>query len=388
MKNQVLINAANLHVGGSVQVATSFIDELSRLSSETIDFHVICSSKVDSGLGKADVNRSSFLSYRVFDIYGLGSSSRTFSRLLRGYDAIFTVFGPDYRLGSQANTLVGFAQPWIIYPDNEVFLGLDPLSMLKTKLKFLVQSLFFKRAAKLVVELPHVKQGLIKKSLAVEGRVEVVHNSVSGLYFRPACWKDVEIKCSKTAFKLGFVGRDYPHKNLKILPKTKVILSRDYGLDIDFFVTLNEKEWAAKSPAFRQSVNTVGELSVSQCPTFYQKMDGVIFPSLLECFSATPLEAMVMELPLFSSDRGFVRDVCKDYAFYFDPLSPDSAAAVIAKYVRNLQGTDKNRLAEGKRHAQSFSSAKGRAEDYVRILEQMLDNPRTSSAFSLFKALD
>jgi len=371
-KKNVLINAANLHVGGGIQVATSFIDELSRIDSEIIDFHIICSSEVDNGLAKSGTDTSKFLSYRVFDVYGLGSSLRKFSKLLHGYDAVFTVFGPDYRLGSQANTLVGFAQAWIIYPENEVFLSLHILSKVKLRLKNLVQTLFYRKASKLVVELPHVKKCLVAKSIALEDSVEVVYNSVASLYFQPERWEKVEVECFEPAFKLGFVGRDYPHKNLKVLPEIRTILSRDHGLDVEFFVTLSEKEWAAKSAAFRQSVNTVGELSVSQCPTFYQKMDGVIFPSLLECFSATPLEAMVMERPLFASDRGFVRDVCSDFAHYFDPLSPDSAAEAIGKYVKNINGADHLRLAAGKAHAQSFSSAGGRAKDYVQILEQMV----------------
>ncbi|HZJ97858.1 MAG TPA: glycosyltransferase family 4 protein [Oligella sp.] len=372
LKKNVLINASNLHLGGGVQVAISFINELSRIKSETIEFHVVCSTEVNKALVKAGTDTSKFSSYQVYDVYGFGASSIKFSRLFSGFDAIFTVFGPDYRLGSQKNTLVGFAQPWIVYPDNEVFLSLSLLSKLKIKLKLLVQIFFYKKAGMLVVELPHVKQGVVNRSIANKDRIKVVHNSVSSLYFQPGCWEDVGVEPSKDAFNLGFVGRDYSHKNLKILPEVKAILSRDYSLDVRFFVTLSQKEWAVKSPLFKSSVSTVGELSVAQCPVFYQKMDGVIFPSLLECFSATPLEAMAMERPLFASDRGFVRDVCEDYAYYFDPLSPASAAAVIANYINNIKGFDGERLKEASAYARSFSSAKGRAEGYVRILEQMV----------------
>ena len=67
-------------------------------------------------------------------------------------------------------------------------------------------------------------------------------------------------------------------------------------------------------------------------------MDAIIFPSLLECFSATPLEAMAMEKPFFASDREFIRDVCSDYALYFDPEDPISAANVINDYLENSYG--------------------------------------------------
>ena len=371
-KKKVLINCTNLHVGGGVQVAVSVVDEISVIESEVLEFHVVVSSEVDKGLLKTGTSTAKFPSYQVYDVYGIEASSKSFSKLFQGYDAIFTVFGPDYRLGNQSNTLVGFARPWIIYPDNEIFRSISALSKLKTKLKIFIQTLFFKKASKLVVELPHVKQGVIDRSISNMDSVEVVYNSISSLYFQPERWEAVKIEPSNTDFKLGFIGRDYPHKNLKILPEVKAILSREFGLDIQFYVTLNENEWATKPEEFKQSVVTVGELSVFQCPDFYRKMDGVIFPSFLECFSATPLEAMAMERPLFASDRGFVRDVCKHHVYYFDPLSAFSAAEVIAAYIKNVRGTDHARLAEAKEYAHSFSSARGRAESYVRILEQMV----------------
>lgn len=368
----VLINAANLHVGGGVQVAISFINELSKINSKVIDFHVICSTEVNKTLIKTGVDTAKFSSYQVVDIYGIKALFGKFSRLFRGFDAVFTVFGPDYRLTNQTNTLVGFAQGWIIYPNNDAFLMLGTLSKIRVRLKHFFQIFFYKKATRLVVELPHVKKGLMNKSIANKNAIDVVYNSVSSLYFEPESWENIEVELCETAFNLGFVGRDYSHKNLKILPEVKAILMNNYGLDVQFFVTLSEKEWESKPLEFKDSVKTVGELSVNQCPIFYKKMDGVIFPSLLESFSATPLEAMAMERPLFSSDRGFVRDVCADYGYYFDPLSADSAAAVIANYINEIKGTDYERLKEGKEFAQSFSSASGRAERYVSILEQMV----------------
>ncbi|MOA18610.1 Glycosyl transferases group 1 [compost metagenome] len=101
-------------------------------------------------------------------------------------------------------------------------------------------------------------------------------------------------------------------------------------------------------------------------------MDAVIFPSLLECFSATPLEAMAMQKPLFASDRGFVRDVCGDFAWYFNPLSADSAADVIAEYITKHHGKNQERLAAARRHVLNFSNARQRAENYLNIIRKAL----------------
>ena len=80
---------------------------------------------------------------------------------------------------------------------------------------------------------------------------------------------------------------------------------------------------------------------------------------------------MVMSKPLFASDRGFVRDVCGDYAVYFDPLDADDIALNIANYFK--ADTERaEQLQQARDHALGFSSAKGRAEQYLEIIQQHL----------------
>ena len=74
-----------------------------------------------------------------------------------------------------------------------------------------------------------------------------------------------------------------------------------------------------------------------------------------------------MGKPLFASDRDFVRDVCAEHAFYFDPLKADNIARVIADYF--LSAEDHSDLTKSaKEHAINFSSAKTRAERYLEII--------------------
>ena len=79
-----------------------------------------------------------------------------------------------------------------------------------------------------------------------------------------------------------------------------------------------------------------------------------------------------MEKPLFASDRRFVKDICGDLVFYFDPLDPENVADVIASYIREQHENDAERLAKAREHAVNFSSAKGRAERYLEIISSEL----------------
>jgi len=96
-------------------------------------------------------------------------------------------------------------------------------------------------------------------------------------------------------------------------------------------------------------------------------MNGMIFPSLLECFSVMPLESMIMKKPLFVSDRIFNRETCGSHAHYFDPLSPASAAKIIST-VFNERTPKLKELRLARKHAIKFSNAKDRAKKYLTLL--------------------
>lgn len=366
---KILINASNLHVGGGVQVATSIIDELSRSKSSMLGLSILVSEEVDKNLKSIGCNLSKFSSYQIFNCYGLSTLWSGLNRKINKFDIVFTIFGPLYLLSMQPISIVGFAQAWIVYPNNETYFSLSAFEKLKIRLKFFIQSLFFKRADKLVVELEHVREGLLKLGFLDKKRIHVVRNCLNSLYFKPEQWKPLDGFIEKNKYSIGFVGRDYLHKNIKIFPFVKKILFCQYGLDINFYVTFSATEWNAKSTFFKENVVNVGVLNVAQCPTFYQQMDAVIFPSFLECSSATPLEAMFMSKPLFASDRGFVRDVCGDFAVYFDPEDLHAISNVIANYINNFTDSDDARLAAARRHAINFSSAQKRVEDYMEIIK-------------------
>ncbi len=342
---------------------------MSRMEDLPVDLSVLVSDEVYANLKSMNSDCSRFRSCEVFNTYGLSTLWSELGRKVRGFDVVFTVFGPLYLRSMQAVSIVGFAQPWIIYPDNEIYSSMSFFKKLKTRSRFFAQSLFFRRSDRLVVELEHVRNGLLTRGFFEAKKIEVVYNCLNSIYLRREQWKPLNNSLIKKNFSIGFVGRDYPHKNTNILPSIKKSLNDAYGIDVDFYVTLNSEEWSSKSDFFRCSVINVGSLDVAQCPSFYHQMDAVIFPSFLECFSATPLEALAMEKPLFASDRGFVRDVCGDFAWYFDPEDPSTAAGVIANYIKNEAGCDGAKLTAAYEHVINFSNSRQRAADYLRIMQ-------------------
>lgn len=372
MVGKYLINASNLRVGGGVQVATSVIDELTNMLSLPSGLVVWASDAVDANLRNQGIDLDALPAYEVVNDPGLTLLRSPFSRRLQTFDAVLTIFGPLYLWNLAGVNIAGFAQPWIIYPDNEVSASMGLRKRLLNRLRLSLKAIFFRRVDHLVVELDHVRTGLLRRSIGSPSSIHVVSNCCSSLYTSPSSWDAVVIPDTGGDIKLGFVGRNYAHKNVRIFPAIIDLLQRDYGIKASIYVTFTDEEWAACDDAFRAAVTNVGPLFLAQCPTFYSNMDAVIFPSLLECFSVTPLEAMAMEKPLFASDRLFNRDVCQGHAHYFDPLSPASAAQAIS-HVFLSGGPNPDALRAAREHAINFSSPKERAEQYLTLLMKAVD---------------
>ena len=369
---KICVNTSSLHVGGGIQVAISFLYEIAAMKNKDLSYiHVIASSEIDSGLSRLNARTAVFGSYEVIDTHGLKTFFSKLNNKIKNYDVVFTVFGPNYLRAKAKKEIVGFAQPWMLNFNNPISAKMSFLNRNILRAKFFIQWLFFLRADHYVVELEHVKNSLIKNKGVDEQKISVVYNTVSSLYLDESKWKPIDIGKGAEDISLGIVTRDYPHKNISILPAVAQVLESKHNLKVHFYTTLNEREWSARDEIFKRYVSTVGSLSPDQCPSFYEQIDGVVFPSLLECFSATPLEAMVMTKPLFASDRGFVPEVCADYATYFDPLDAEDIALKIVSYFKaDIERTES--LQKARNHALNFSSARGRAEQYLEIIQQHL----------------
>lgn len=365
----LLINASNLHVGGGVAVAASFIDRVSRDPHRASKVSLLISSPVAANLRALGTELGRFANSTTVDYHGVRSFWQGLARHFAGYDIVFTVFGPAYTFATPPRHVCGFAQPLIIFPRNPIERRMKPLARMTQRFKYLVQERFFARADELVVELEHVRTALLRKQRFRSKPIHIVYNTVDAVFADPARWAPVALPDTGGALRLGVVSRNYEHKNLGCLPELRQALRERHGLAVEFLVTFTEAEWAACRVEFRSAVRNVGALTLSQCPSFYTALDGVVFPSLLECFSATPLEAMSMRKPLFASDLPFIRDCCHEHAWYFDPLDVASMASTIAGYFQ--AGSNSARQAHLERaheFVRRYPSAQQRADSYLNLL--------------------
>ena len=208
MNYKTLINLSNIRIGGAKQVAMSFLLELNEKDISKYNFLV----------SKEIFEELKLLNFRYLNYLKIYNSSIfkffAFSMLpeVKNAKLIFTLFGPFYAF-SRAKTITGFAQAWILFPNNLASIKLSFFNKLKYKLKFFIQFLFFKKDDILIVETEVGKKILVEKFNFKE--VHVVNNSLNSVFLSNL----PKIKELGKRFRIGVIGRNYRHKNLEILPQ-------------------------------------------------------------------------------------------------------------------------------------------------------------------------
>jgi glycosyltransferase involved in cell wall biosynthesis len=143
-------------------------------------------------------------------------------------------------------------------------------------------------------------------------------------------------------YNLFYLTKFYAHKNIEILIEV-FKKYRERLKDVRCIVTIaadhhpNARRFLndIKKYNLRDHIINVGPLKEDQLAGYFYNSDALFFPSLLESFSSTHLEAMHFGLPILTSDLDFSRYSCDDAAFYFDPWNTDDIADKILMLKNN-----------------------------------------------------
>lgn len=353
------MDASNLHVGGGIQVAASLIEGLLNPPPGDPAFdwvprsEFVCSTEVAENLRDSSSSQ----------IKVVGRSDRMKANQARLH---LLVFGPLWHRRRGHQLMMGYADVTSIYP------GFT--AGLKARLRAVLSRRSVCQADVVVVETAEIARQLTHLGVP-PSRIEVVSNSYHQLFDREP-WAVPESSCRSRATKLtlGYVTRPYPHKNMGLLPEIARHLFVTHGVEARFAVTLTDREYSSMGPEFTSVTVNHGRLRVDELPMFYRSVDGVVFPSLLEAFSATPLEAMRMGKPLFASDRPFVRSICRDAPYYADPFDPAAWATKIAAAYSDT-GSLADAVRRGHQVVAGLPAAAERTKAYAELVSRTLNRP-------------
>lgn len=371
-----LINTATTFKGGSIQVARSFLEECREI--ENHKFYVILGTSLAKVIEK-DSFPGNFCFYEIgfrpaTRIFSLGSANR-FLRDIEAKvnpDAVFTTSGPAYWRPS-APHLVGFNVPHCVYADSPYWSILPLRRKLQWRVKRMVLRFFFRHDADAyVVQTDDINQRL--RTLLGTVKVYTVSNTCSSWYINPPPVRAAKLPPrSGKEFRFLTLSAWYPHKNLGVIPAVLDALPITVQKLVRFVLTLPKEDFIANfSDKSDCRIINIGPVSNEEGPALYRECDAMFLPTLMECFSASYVEAMAMARPILTSDLGFARTVCADAAHYFDPMNPADIAARIIELVSSKRISDEL-VEKGCARLETFGTARERAKQYIHLCEQLAD---------------
>ena len=375
----VLINASNLYVGGGIQVALSFLDELKTLD-QPYTYHILVSPVIASQI-QPDDYPSNFIFIPIAKSTASLQTRWQVIKLLNQIEKnimpniVFTIFGPSY-WRPKAKHLIGFADGWVYNPDTVAYGRLSRLASIKRKLLSLYKAYHLKRDGDyFVVETIDAKEKLSLVTKIPERLIFVVGNTFSNIFVKTEYlnqnnghYRLLPPK-EEDEFRLIYIAHNHPAKNLSIIPDLLPLLKVH---NIKFVLTLDEDSYAKifnKNLSSKQIIN-IGPVPLKSCPSLYSQCDALFAPTLLETFSAAYPEAMIMNLPILTSEFSFAKEICGDSAVYFNPLDPMDIANKIVT-LKNDFNAQRSLIEKGKKRIHFFETAKTRAEKYLALCNKL-----------------
>ncbi len=378
---KLIINTSNLYVGGGVQVALSFINELKLIKSGH-QYHIFLSTKIAEQIDQKAFPESFYFYFIEKSPASLKTRKQVVSKLDAleeriKPDVVFSIFGPSYWT-PRAKHIMGFAIPWVLQKDSVAYRKLDFFERIKMRLWVKYVSFYAKKnISHYIIETEDAKKKLSNTFKISTEKISVVGNSYSsifenGNFLSPNHPDYIQLPPKeKNEFRLLLISHNYPHKNIEIINKIVPLLD----INVKFVLTIDQTSYQKLFPNENKQVLNLGPVKLSACPSLYKQCDAMFLPTLLEVFSAAYPEAMKMEKPILTSNYSFATDICQDAALYFDPLDPEDIADKIKKLVSD-KFLQKTLVERGKKRVKQFETAKSRAEKYISICEKIANGDK------------
>lgn len=364
MKKNVLIDCSTIRAGGGIQVSISFLKKLIDWKIAK-NFSLYISRELYFACKQQKIKVSNFKEVKIRKLYYLFSVFINFIWYHK-FEIVFCVFGPAYFLVKPKKLICGFARTQLFYP--KIYWKSYKYNSYYEILKKKIHLFLFKFTDVLIVEAKHVKNKYLKLSKNKK-IIYIVNNCLSDDFLRGK--KKINVNLKEFDFNLLYVGSNYPHKNLNNLNNSLNYASEIIKKKIGIFFTLSDIDFNRLNNELKEKSINLGYVEPKKLKNLYSQIDAVIFPSLAESFSITPIETMYCMKPLLASNRDFIKEFCHKIPYYFNPDSSKSIGLAIVKCLKE-QNKNINRLIQGKKISNKFANDDLRASKYLKIINNFI----------------
>lgn len=196
-------------------------------------------------------------------------------------------------------------------------------------------------------------------------RSDIIPNWVDTDLFRPK-----RHKYSQGPFRLLFVGTWSSRKGVDLLPEIMEHLGNSFELQV-----VSEVAWRARAkwPKNMHALRGRKPLSEEELVAAYQAADALLFPSRLEGFGLTVLEAMACGLPIVAVHEPAVSETIGDSQCAI--LCPQDDIASMVEAIREIADAHdrRKRMAEaGRQRAVQVFSPEATTDRYIGVYQRAL----------------
>ncbi|TFB10148.1 glycosyltransferase family 1 protein [Candidatus Marinimicrobia bacterium MT.SAG.2] len=337
-REKILVNVFSSHIGGGRSVALNFLKTMN-FGSTPVDILVLCRPD-DDFLAVCDTNGyksivpPKILRNKIGTLILYCAVLPVLLSLMRFRSVINFADIPIIFLGKQ---VFYFDWPYAIYKDQFIWGRLSKKEYIASKVK-----LHIFRALSVFVDIWLVQTNVVKKRLiatGVRGEIVFTPNSVSVEDNNGEDTSEFSNSLPTGPVYGLCLTAYYAHKNIEILIDTAGIL-KNRNFPVKFVLTLNNADPRVQKIMLQINERgledyfvNLGHVEKRLIPSLYKAVNFFILPTLLETFTGTYIEAAHYRCPIVTSDLDFSRDVCGEYAAYFDPLSATSVADAVERIV-------------------------------------------------------
>ncbi len=240
-------------------------------------------------------------------------------QILKEYEVNRVINFGDIPIRTSIEQTFYFDWPYAVYKDQDIWKKMLFNDYLSKKIKLFLFEISLKYVNKWIAQTE-----LMKKKL--EDNYSLCNISVVDMGLEPDQKKLPRKSSISLKNYLVYPTVYYPHKNIEILLEVaELIKENNEDLSIILTITKNDHENSKKfiDEVYKRKLEKIliikGRLERKVLLDYLQSSKGLLMPTLIESYGLPYIEAQSLGIPIFTSNKDFARELCKDSAFYFDP---------------------------------------------------------------------
>lgn len=224
-----------------------------------------------------------------------------------------------------------------------------------------------RRADRIIAVSNWTKSQLVERLRADNKKIKVVYEGVGERFMREGLKAE--------GFELGrssepvnpyilFVGTVQPRKNLVRLVEAFSVICKGHALkrrDPYRLMIAGKRGWmseeiygAPKKYGVEDRVKFLGRVSDEELPSLYKNASLFVYPSLMEGFGLPVLEAMMMGVPVITSDKGALAEVAGGASLQIDPENVRELAESMIRVLKSRK-LQQDLIKKGYKQVKKFS---------------------------------